>query len=182
MVAAVVYGFSFNKTKGKTMRIFNCGRKYVEGHLVEILADEGLFVVSLNGFCVGEGRVVENEVSPISQDKGVILYFDDASPDDIGKPGIVKIFDRKMALSVFEAVEAAFKAGKERLLVHCGAGISRSAAISAVLNDFVNVVLSDNKADRAYNAAHGFEFPPVPNPHVMSVMRRVLAEEILPQK
>ena len=53
MVAAVVYGFSFNKTKGKTMRIFNCGRKYVEGHLAEILADEGLFVVSVNGSMAG---------------------------------------------------------------------------------------------------------------------------------
>lgn len=174
--------FLLIKQTGKTMRVFNCGRKYVEGHLAEILSDEELFVVSINGFYLGDGGAPKKEPSPIPRGKGLILHFDDASPDDVGKPGIVKIFDRKMALGVFEAVEAAFKAGKERLLVHCGAGISRSAAISTVLNDFVNVVLSDNKADRAYNAVYGFEFPPVPNPHVMSVMRRVLAEEILPQK
>ena len=161
------------------MKIFNCSRKYVLEHRAEIEADESIFVISINGFYKDFTGDIKNDAPPISNRKGLIIYFDDATLDDIGKPDIVKIFDRKQALCIFESVEDAFKSGKERILVHCGAGISRSSAISQVLNNFVNIILSENEADWEYNAKYGFEIPPIPNQHVKSVMRDVLYKEIL---
>lgn len=123
--------------------------------------------------------IQKNDAPPISNHKGLIIYFDDATLEDIGKLDVVKIFDHKQALCIFESVEGAFKSGKERILVHCGAGISQSSAISQVLNDFVNTILSENEADWEHNAKYGFEISPIPNRHVKAVMCDVLYKEIL---
>ena len=65
--------------------------------------------------------------------------------------------------------------GKE-LLVHCTAGISRSSAVSINLNNFINKILVKNLEDWEENIKHGFEFAPIPNPHVSSVMNRVISD------
>lgn len=161
------------------MKIFNCSRKYVETHNGELEADDSMFVVSINDFCKTDGRTV-GKSPPISPKHGIVMFFDDATPADIGRDGITKVFDRKMAYFILESVEDALKNPEiTHILVHCSAGISRSAAVSRVLNDFINTVLSENEADWEYNDAHGFEFPPTPNPHILSTMRSVLYDHFL---
>ena len=95
----------------------------------------------------------------------LFCFFDDATLADIGLKGITKVFDRKMAYFILESIEEALKNTEiTHILVHCSAGISRSAAVSRILNDFVNSVLSENETDWEYNDKHGFELPPTPNP------------------
>lgn len=163
------------------MKIFNCSRKYVETHKTALEADNLLFVVSINDFCKNDDGTGKNLVCPpIVAKHGIVLFFDDATPADIGREGITKVFDRKMAHFILESVEEALKNTEiTHILVHCSAGISRSAAVSRILNDFVNSVLSENEADWEYNDKYGFELPPTPNPHILSTMRSVLYDEFL---
>ena len=163
------------------MKIFNCSRKYVETHKTELEADDSLFVVSINDFFKNnDGNFKDLRCPPISPKHGIVLFFDDATPADIGRKGVTKVFDRKMAHFILESVKDALKSGKiTHILVHCSAGISRSAAVSRILNDFVNSVLAENEADWEYNDKHGFELPPIPNPHILATMRSVLYDEFL---
>lgn len=163
------------------MKIFNCSRRYVETHKSELEADDSLFVVSINDFCKNDdGKVKDLYRPPISPKHGIVLFFDDATPADIGLKGITKVFDRKMAYFILESIEEALKNREiTHILVHCSAGISRSAAVSRILNDFVNSVLSENETDWEYNDKHGFELPPTPNPHILATMRNVLYDEFL---
>lgn len=108
------------------------------------------------------------------------ISFCAATLADIGLKGITKVFDRKMAYFILESIEEALKNTEiTHILVHCSAGISRSAAVSRILNDFVNSVLSENETDWEYNDKHGFELPPTPNPHILATMRNVLYDEFL---
>ena len=163
------------------MKIFNCSRRYVESHKSELEADDSLFVVSINDFCKNDdGNVKDLCCPPISPKHGIVLFFDDATPADIGRKGITKVFDRKMAYFILESIEEALKNTEiTHILVHCSAGISRSAAVSRILNDFVNSVLAENETDWEYNDKHGFELPPTPNPHILATMRNVLYDEFL---
>lgn len=163
------------------MKIFNCSRKYVETHKAELEADNSLFVVSINDFCKNDDEMVKNLCCPpILPKHGIVLSFDDATPADIGYKDITKIFDRKMAHFILESVEEALENMEiTRILVHCSAGISRSAAVSRILNDFVNSVLSENETDWKYNDKYGFELPPTPNPHILATMRSVLYDNFL---
>lgn len=163
------------------MKIFNCSRRYVETHKSELEADGSLFVVSINDFCKNDdGMVKDLCCPPISPKHGIVLFFDDATPVDIELKGITKVFDRKMAYFILESIEEALKNTEiTHILVHCSAGISRSAAVSRILNDFVNSVLSENETDWEYNDKHGFELPPTPNPHILATMRNVLYDNFL---
>lgn len=107
------------------------------------------------------------------QKKSLILYFDDAIPID----GIYDslIFNERMAHDILNFAINASRDGKE-LLVHCTAGISRSSAVSINLNNFINKILVKNLEDWEENIKHGFEFAPIPNPHVSSVMNRVISD------
>lgn len=163
------------------MKIFNCSRKYVETHKAELEADNSLFVVSINNFYKNDDRTGKDSCCPpISPKHGIVLFFDDATPADIGRKGITKVFDRKMAYFILESVEEALNDAEiTHILVYCSAGISRSAAVSRILNDFVNSVLFENETDWEYNDKHGFELPPTPNPHILATMRSVLYDEFL---
>ena len=159
------------------MKIFNCSRRYVEIRRAELEADGGLFVISINGFYKDDNGDVMNENPPINHKNRLALWFDDATDSDIGNAGIVKIFDREMAFNILEEIERAFNDKSiKHILVHCNAGMSRSAAVSTALNDFLNILLSDNKADWEYNKEHGFEVPPIPNAYILATMRAVIRE------
>ena len=80
-----------------------------------------------------------------------------------------------MARDILNFAINASRDGKE-LLVHCTAGISRSPAVSINLNNFINKILVKNLEDWEENIKHGFEFAPIPNPHVSSVMNRVISD------
>lgn len=161
------------------MKIFNCSRKYLETRRAELEADGGLFVISINGFHKDGSGKISNEIPPINHKNRLALWFDDATDSEVGNVDIVKIFDRKMAFNILEEIESAFKnKDKKHILVHCSAGMSRSAAISTALNDFLNVVLSDNKADWEHNKKHGFEVPPIPNAYILATMRAIIRENV----
>lgn len=110
----------------------------------------------------------------------LFLEFDDVvlvedKPNLFSKEATVasgfEFFDEKMAKWVIEFLIKTFKEHKD-LIVHCTAGISRSAAISIFANKFVNRFLSNND-DFNYNETYGFYRAPNPNSLVKETLEKV---------
>lgn len=84
-----------------------------------------------------------------------------------------EFFDEKMAKRVIEFLIKTFEEHKD-LIVHCTAGISRSAAISIFANRFVNKFLSNRgEDDFNYNETYGFYRAPNPNSLVKETLEKV---------
>jgi len=149
------------------VNIWNCSKKFVKKHINDIHKNDSLRVISINDFGFAPFNFGDD------RQKSLILYFDDAIPID----GIYDslIFNERMARDILNFAINASRDGKE-LLVHCTAGISRSSAVSINLNNFINKILVKNLEDWEENIKHGFEFAPIPNPHVSSVMNRVISD------
>ena len=149
------------------MKIGNCSKRFIKKHINDIRENDSLRIISINDFGFEPFNFGD------APSKSLILYFDDAIPIDGTYDSL--IFNERMARDILNFAINASKAGKE-LLVHCTAGISRSAAVSINLNDFINKILVKNLEDWEDNIKHGFEFAPTPNPHVSSVMKRVISD------
>ena len=142
------------------MKIGNCSKKFIKKHINDIRENDSLRIISINDFGFAPFNFGDD------RQKSLILYFDDA--DSL-------IFNERMARDILNFAINASRDGKE-LLVHCTAGISRSSAVSINLNNFINKILVKNLEDWEENIKHGFEFAPIPNPHVSSVMNRVISD------
>lgn len=149
------------------MKIGNCSKRFIKKHINDIRENDSLRIISINDFGFATFNFGDD------RQKSLILYFDDAIPVD----GIYDslIFNERMARDILNFAINASRDGKE-LLVHCTAGISRSSAVSINLNNFINKILVKNLEDWEENIKHGFEFAPTPNPHVSSVMNRVISD------
>ncbi len=154
------------------MKIWNCSKKFVQTNLAELLQDESLCALSFNDF---QSTPLDFGDAP---NKALVLFFDDASPADLVPNPDVKLFDEAIANQILDFAEDAFKHCKN-LWVHCGAGRSRSAAVSIALNDYINKILSENATDREHNRLHGFEFPPMPNPYISAIMNKAISDRIV---
>lgn len=149
------------------MKIGNCSKKFIKKQINDIRENDSLRIISINDFGFAPFNFGDD------RQKSLILYFDDATPIDGTYDSL--IFNERMARDILNFAINASRDGKE-LLVHCTAGISRSAAVSLNLNDFINKILVKNLEDWEENIKHGFEFAPTPNPHVSSVMKRVISD------
>lgn len=88
-----------------------------------------------------------------------------------------KFFDEEMAKQVIEFLIKTFEEHKD-LIVHCTAGVSRSAAISIFANRFVNKILSnDDNGDFRHNELYGFYRAPNPNSLVKETLEEVAAKQ-----
>lgn len=85
-----------------------------------------------------------------------------------------KVFTEEDAERILAFAEKTENEGKD-LIVHCTAGVSRSAAISDMLNVYINRLLKDNKDD--FNALWN-ERSPCANPHVTRIMKKVIDKKI----
>ena len=149
------------------MKIGNCSKRFIKKHINDIRENDLLRIISINDFGFDPFNFGDD------RQKSLILYFDDATPVDGTYDSL--IFNERMARDILNFAINASRDGKE-LLVHCTAGISRSAAVSLNLNDFFNKILVKNLEDWEENIKHGFEFAPILNPHVSSVMNRVISD------
>ena len=142
------------------MKIGNCSKKFIKKHINDIRENDSLRIISINDF----------GFAPFN-------FGDDRQKSLIPVDGIYDslIFNERMARDILNFAINASRDGKE-LLVHCTAGISRSSAVSINLNNFINKILVKNLEDWEENIKHGFEFAPIPNPHVSSVMNRVISD------
>ena len=120
------------------MKIGNCSKKFIKKQINDIRENDSLRIISINDFGFAPFNFGDD------RQKSLILYFDDAIPVD----GIYDslIFNERMAHDILDFAINASRDGKE-LLVHCTAGISRSAAVSLNLNDFINKILVKNLED-----------------------------------
>ena len=148
------------------MKIGNCSKRFIKKHINDIRENDSLRIISINDFGFAPFNFGDD------RQKSLILYFDDAIPINGTYDSV--IFNERMARDILNFAINASRDDKE-LLVHCTAGISRSAAVSLNLNDFINKILVKNLEDWEENIKHGFEFAPIPNPHVSSVMDRVIS-------
>ena len=141
------------------MKIGNCSKRFIKKHINDIRENDSLRIISINDFGFAPFNFGDD------RQKSLILYFDDAIPVD----GIYDslIFNERMARDI---LNFAINASRD------GAGISRSSAVSINLNNFINKILVKNLEDWEENIKHGFEFAPIPNPHVSSVMNRVISD------
>lgn len=126
-----------------------------------------------------KSKLTENDLepSPIPEkylDKALILHFDDTSPSEVISSGIKwKLFTEDQAKAIKTFANKAYN-DKKRLIIHCTAGISRSGAVGSVLNDYFNKYLDHNKDDWDWFWTCGCERHINPNPHVKSVLSKVL--------
>lgn len=127
------------------------------------------------------------ELIPEKFQKNVLfLEFDDVvlvdhEPNLLSKEATAasgfEFFDEKMAKRVIEFLIKTFKEHKD-LIVHCTAGVSRSAAISIFANKFVNKFLSNGENDDFnYNETYGFYRAPNPNSLVKETLEKVADEQ-----
>ena len=152
------------------MKIWNCSKKFVKKRINDMHKNDALRIISINDFGFDPFNFGDDPK------KSLILYFDDTIPIDGINDSL--IFNERMARDILNFAINASRDGKE-LLVHCTAGISRSAAVSINLNDFINKILAINLEDWEENIKHGFEFAPHPNSHVSSVMNRVISDYLI---
>lgn len=65
----------------------------------------------------------------------MVLFFDDVEEDLVDKKwGFIKAFSMEQAKELIEFIES--NKNKETCIVHCSAGISRSGAVGAFVNDY----------------------------------------------
>ena len=100
------------------------------------------------------------------------LTFDDIcnEPETPEDPGNAVLFNEAMAQQIMRFVDD----GKQPLLVHCTAGISRSGAVGEVLNWYFNRYLERNAADDEDFTQNNSQIQP--NTLVRRIMLNVLAE------
>ena len=100
------------------------------------------------------------------------LTFDDIcnEPETPEDPGNAVLFNETIAQQIMRFVDD----GKQPLLVHCTAGISRSGAVGEVLNWYFNRYLERNTQDDEDFTQNNRQI--MPNFIVRRIMLKVLAE------
>lgn len=147
-------------------------------------------VVSINTYYSRYGECNElqemQEVLKGHEDNVLFCQFDDMTPEQSSKlPNnflsltIPRLFNRDMAIEILRFAEKTNNEGKD-LIVHCTAGVSRSAAVSFALNGYINAALGGHNDDFEWtNNLYGCERSPCANPHVSRIMNNVIEEFLL---
>ncbi len=131
----------------------------------EDLIFSGHNVISINS--------CNSETPPFSEknlhrDNLLILYFDDILPLD-GKihPNMFSEEHAEAIIEFIERIDCSLP-----MIIHCTAGISRSAAVGVELNGYMNRYLEDNPEDFAY--FHETNRDILPDKHISALLRRKL--------
>ena len=145
------------------MRILVKPRKWIEKRL----DTDGMFCRKFNFISIFSSR----DFSPLPDRQNVLkLEFDDIADTDIPprrEPGDAPIpFDRELAAQIVRFVGRIDR--RKILAVHCDAGVSRSGAVGAMLNEYFNRVLEDHPDDYAIFAADNPDI--IPNPLVSGIL------------
>lgn len=111
-------------------------------------------------------------------DNCLFLCFDDIDPHCYYDESSLIVglcpFNNNFAIEIFQFVEKTEKEKKD-LIVHCTAGISRSAAVSKYANNLVNRIWSNNEEDFWLSEKSHYNIQ-VPNPFVLSVLNKISIE------
>ena len=122
-------------------------------------------VISINSCYVEEPPFSEKN---LNRDNLLILYFDDVIPlDDHCTPNMFSEDHADAIIDFIKRIDCSMP-----MIVHCSAGISRSAAVGVELNGYMNRFLEDNPADFEYFYLTNRHI--IPDIHVGSVLRRKL--------
>lgn len=108
--------------------------------------------------------------------KVLFLKFDDITDEQFNKSNIkdkLTLMSNEDAENIVNFIIETFEDGKD-LIVHCTAGVSRSAAVSIFANHFVNKFLSKNEEDFNFNEINGHARTPCPNPYVSAMLNRIV--------
>lgn len=137
-------------------------------------------IISINTN-VFKDRRNESELSEMKRllndfENVLFLEFDDATRVEHQRvenrfPGTIKFFSEEDAKQIIDFVNKTYEIG-HNLIVHCTAGVSRSAAVGIFANEFINRFKTNNEDDFNYNKFNGFERAPTPNLDVLTMLRR----------
>ena len=122
-------------------------------------------IISINSCYTEEPPFSEKN---LNRDNLLILHFDELIP--LGDNNMDNMFSEEHADKIIDFIKRIDRSMP--LIIHCRAGISRSAAVGVELNDYINRFLEDNPADfkQFYLINHDL----IPNTHVGKILRRKL--------
>jgi len=124
-----------------------------------------IFFISINDTCNSKKLPYFKS----NHDNVLIQYFDDVEKDviDNNKNEILaKAFTEEQAIEMFKFIEK--NKDKKTCLIHCVAGISRSAAIGVFLSDYTNGNYFELKENHPYI---------LPSKHVLKLMNYISCKE-----
>lgn len=103
-----------------------------------------------------------------------VMWFDDVSEDiytpDLKNPGeliLVKAMTEEQAAELYSFIKA--NRGKDSIIIHCTAGVSRSGAVATFINDYVS---GDWQAFKQQNSSIQ------PNTHVYKLLEKTWQDDI----
>jgi predicted protein tyrosine phosphatase len=123
-----------------------------------------MFFISINDTC----NTKQIPYFKNNHENVLIQYFDDVVKDIIDNNNeiLAKAFTEEQAIEMFKFIEK--NKDKKTCLVHCTAGISRSAAVGTFICDFTNGNYFEFKEDNPYI---------LPNPHISKTLNYILLKE-----
>lgn len=125
------------------------------------------------------------EISELDEMKNVLkdfpnvlfLEFDDVTRAEHQRiedknHGTLVFFNEDFAKQIIDFINKTHEYNKE-LIIHCTAGVSRSAAVGIFANEYINKFKTDNESDFIDNKFNGHERSPMPNLDVLTMLRRI---------
>ena len=122
-------------------------------------------VISINSCYTEEPPFSEKN---LNLDNLLILHFDELI--QFGDNNMDNMFSDEHADAIIDFITRIDRSMP--LIIHCRAGISRSAAVGVQLNDYMNSFLEDNPGD--FEQFYLINRDIMPNTHVEKILRRKL--------